>query len=640
MNVLKKPKRTYIKGGVDKADAIAPRRLRRANRNSDPLIAGLAQAFRPRRELTMTAYAERRIKLAPERAANPGPYRVGDASYQRGMQDAVTDPDVQKISFLTSSQVGKSQILTNVMSYYADMEPSPQLAVFPTQIGADEFEREQFSPTVTANEHLKAIFSRGYEYPGGYIAFVGSTIPAQLAGRPIRIVLADEVDRFVISSGKEGSPLLLAWRRTNTFRNRKMLQASTPTNLKTSVITAEFKQSKQHFFHVPCHECGHPQVLKWKNVQFDPHRPKKAIYVCEANGCIWTDLQKRRNVRDAELNGGGWGQPTNPGFYDDYFKCLKPTGTPEARHWGFYVNVLYSPWVSLAELVQEWINAEGDPAKEQNFRNTNEGLPWEGEVSSVADADQLKRRREEYSPRIVPATAGLVSAAVDVQDDRLEVLTQAWGVGDESWVLERIVIHSDPSVNATWDRLTETLLRRYPHAAGNRTLGIEAVAIDSGGHYTQNVYRYCDKHQKLGRRWYAIKGVPGEGKPIWLLSQQKLKKGTKLFLVGVDDAKTTLYARYAIQRVGQGYIHLHNGVSDDLIAQMTAEHAVTEYNGEGFPERKWQKPPQTRNEMLDLMVYNIAVRSSINIDMIVRLQRLHQTADKAVTAEEVGALFK
>lgn len=616
-----------------------PLRVHNATKGN-PLLAGLRRAFKPRRDWTLTKYAEKRINLAPERASNPGPYRCDAAPYQRGMQDIILNPDVQKVTFMTSSQVGKSQILTNVMSYYSEVEPSPQLAVFPNQIVADDFVREQFDPTVRANKHLMDLFKRGYEYPGGYIAFVGSTIPTQLASRPIRVILADEVDRFAISSGKEGSPLMLAWRRANTFLNRKMLQASTPTNKSTSVILREFKRSKQFFYHVACPHCKALQVLKMSNLNMDLETPRKTTYTCEANGCVWTNLEKRRAVRDAEKRGGGWMTVHGTKFYDGYFKLLKPDDDAEERHVGFYINVLYSPWKSFREIATEWKNAKGKPAEEQVFKNTNEGLPWEGEVSSTADADVLKSRREEYNPRIVPARAGLVTASVDVQDDRLEVLTKAWGIDDESWILERIVIQSDPSVNATWVRLHETLLRRYPHAAGHATLGIEAVAIDSGGHYTQNVYKFCARHQKLGRLWYAIKGVPGEGKPIWLLSKQKLKDHTKLFLIGVDDAKTTIYARYAITKPGGGYIHLHQGVTDELVKQMTAEHAVTEYDGRGFPEREWRKPQNERNEMLDLLVYNLAVRSSINIDMRVRLEVLNSAPKKPISAAEVGGLFK
>lgn len=604
----------------------------------NPLIAGLIQGFRPRRRLTLSQFAEKRIVLSPERSASPGPFRIGDAVYQRGMMDAITDPDVEEAVFLTSSQVGKTSILTAIQGYYAMQEPSPQLSVFPTQIVADAYCEEQFDPTIKDSPKLAALF-RGYDYPGGYIAFVGANIPSQLAMRPIRVVTGDEVDRWPASSGKEGSPIDLATTRTKTFENRKIILASTPLLTKTSMIVERFRTSKQHFFFVCCHECETAQVLKWERVRFDKHREDKATYACEGCGVLWTNAQKRRNVRDAEKRGGGWRRVRDMSFFDGYFKSLKPKGVTEEGRVGFYISELYSPFSTLAKMAQAWGEAEGDPTKEQAFRNTREGMPWDGEVSSVADADMLKQRREEYSPRVVPKRAGLVTASVDVQDDRLELLTMAWGVGDEAWLLERIVINSDPSVNATWDILAENLLRRYPHEGGHGTLGIEAVAVDSGGHFTQMVYKFCARHQRVGRLWYAIKGVPGQGKLAWAQSKQKLRDNTKLFLVGVDDMKTTVYARYGIQKVGPGYVHIHSGINDDLINQMTAEHAVVEYNAHGFPVRNWERI-RPRNEMLDLLVYNNAVRSSINIDMNVRLMRMTAPSAKALDATQIGALFK
>ncbi|MEE4417594.1 terminase gpA endonuclease subunit, partial [Klebsiella pneumoniae] len=130
----------------------------------------------------------------------------------------------------------------------------------------------------------------------------------------------------------------------------------------------------------------------------------------------------------------------------------------------------------------------------------------------------------------------------------------------------------------------------------------------------QKVYDFSNKWLLVGRRWYAHKGVPGDKKPVWIKSEQRFKDKTKLFLVGTYDAKATIYTRYANAKVGPGYVHIHEGISDDKIDQMTAERAETDYK-DGFPVRTWTKPRHRRNEMLDLMVYNYAVRCSVNIDM-------------------------
>lgn len=50
---------------------------------------------------------------------------------------------------------------------------------------------------------------------------VGANSPSSLASRPIRILLADEIDRYPATAGNEGDPLLLAGKRLATFWNKK-----------------------------------------------------------------------------------------------------------------------------------------------------------------------------------------------------------------------------------------------------------------------------------------------------------------------------------------------------------------------------------------------------------------------------------
>lgn len=601
----------------------------------DPFFAGFTEGVKPRARMTLSEWAEAHLVLPEERSASPGPYRVGDATYQRGMMDAVTDPDNEAVIFVTSSQVGKTSILSAAQGYYAEAEPSPQLSVFPNQIIADAYVSETFDPTVRESPTLRKIIDN-YTYPGGYVAFVGANNPSQLAMRPIRVVTGDEVDRWPVSSGKEGSPIKLAQKRQTTYRNRISIFASTPLIQDASAIVDMFKSSRQHYFHVVCDECETPQILKWENVLFKKGQENEVVYACEGCGVLWNEAKKRRLVRDAEKMGGGWQYVEKSPF-----KCFASNETTLPGHVGFWINELYSPWVSMAEMALAWSEAEGKPQDEQTFYNTRLGMPWAGDVSSFADPEGLKQRREKYDPMVLPRGAALVVHGVDVQDDRIEVLPVAFGLKDECWLLQPVVIPLDPSTEAAWDQLTEVLLRVYEHPSGRAKLRAEAVAVDSGGHFTRRVYAYSSKHMRVGRRWHAIKGVSGEGKSLWQLSKEKFKVDVKLYLVGVDDAKTMIYTRYGIKKPGPGYIHLHEGITDAQVDQLTAERAEVEYK-DGFPKRTWTKPRQRRNEMLDMLVYAFAARESLNVDIASRLQMLNapDSVPKRLDAEEVGRLYR
>lgn len=602
---------------------------------SDPFTEGLAEGVKPRTRQTISEWAEANLVLPEERSASPGPYRIGDATYQRGMMDACSDPDNEVVSFVTSSQVGKTTIIEAVQGYYTEAEPSPQLSVFPTQIVADAYVSETFLPTVRDSPALQPLFD-GLSYPGGYIAFVGANNPSQLAMRPIRIVTGDEVDRWPASSGKEGSPIKLAMKRQTTYRNRLALFASTPLAEGSSAIVDLMKKSKQFYFMVVCDDCAGAQVMKWENVHFEKGKEQEARYACEHCGVLWDEQRKRRLVRDAEENGGGWKHLAKAPF-----KAFETTGVVQPGYVAYWINELYSPWVSMSEMALKWTDAEGNPENEQTFWNTCLGLPWKGDVSSFADPEGLKTRRERYNPMAVPREAGLLTCAVDVQDDRLEILPVAWGLKEEVWLLQPDVIPLDPSTTRAWEELEERLQRLYQHPSGRAKLGYEAVSIDSGGHFTQKVYDFSVRNMRRGRRWHAIRGRSGEGKPIWELSKERFKVPVKLYLVGVDDGKTTIYKRYGIKKPGPGYIHLHDQIDDARVDQLTAERAVTEYV-DGFPKRKWEKPRGRRNEMLDMLVYNLAAYSSLKIDLETRLRVLNapETMPAAINPEEIGRLYK
>lgn len=70
-------------------------------------------------------------------------------------------------------------------------------------------------------------------FPGGHITIVGANSPSSLASRPIKMLLADEIDRYPKSAGTEGDPSI--WQRNDrrpfgtTRRSWPALQPSRAT---------------------------------------------------------------------------------------------------------------------------------------------------------------------------------------------------------------------------------------------------------------------------------------------------------------------------------------------------------------------------------------------------------------------------
>jgi phage terminase large subunit GpA-like protein len=502
--------------------------------------------------------------------------------------DAVSDPAIKEIWVQKSAQIGWTEILNNVIGYFVDQDPSPILLVQPTLEMAEAWAKDRFAPMLrdTPALHGKIADPKARDsgntllhkqFTGGRLTVAGANSPAGLASRPIRIVLFDEVDRFPTSAGTEGDPVSLGVKRARTFWNRKVLAGSTPTIKGSSRIEVGFEQSDQRYYFVPCPHCNEFQRLIWANVRWPEGRPAEAVYVCQHCGVELTDADK-----PDMLARGEW-------------RSSKPfTGTA-----GFHVSELYSPWSTWAEMAVGFLEAKRLPETLQTWINTSLGETWE-DADEKLEPQGLLARRESYTADSLPPGVLLLTAGTDTQDDRLETTVWGWGEDEEAWRVEHIVLRGDPGGAALWKEHDEILRRRWRTDDG-RELVIESCAVDSGGHYTEQVYRYCAS-RKRARVW-AIKGVAGTGRLAWPKKASKAKYG-QLWPIGVDTAKEVLYQR--LKRVivpGPGYVHFDATADEEWLEQLTSEtvvHRITQ----GRRVRVW-RPRQSgiRQEALDCTVY-------------------------------------
>jgi phage terminase large subunit GpA-like protein len=542
-------------------------------------------------KLTISQWADEKRYLSPEASAEPGKYKTERAEYQRGIMDAFSDPITSKIVVMSSAQVGKTEILNNIVGFYIDQDPSTILNLQPTLEMAQTWSKDRLAPMVRDNPCLtnKVTESKAKDskntilhklFPGGHITIVGANSPAGLASRPIRIVLCDEVDRYPASAGAEGDPVNLAVKRTTTYWNKKIGLFSTPTVKGISRIEKAFNESDQRYFYVPCPKCGAFQRLRWGQVKYNKDDIKNAYYECEHCSAKLSDTDRIRAIKL-----GHW-------IAEQPFNGIA----------GFHLNEFYSPWRKLSDIVQDFLDSKEDPEKLKTWVNTCLGETWE-DAGEIVEASDLEKRTESYTT--IPMPGVILTAGVDTQDDRLEVEVTAWGKGEESWLVDYLKIYGDPDQPEVWEQLDDVLTSDYLHESGAR-LNISATCIDSGGHKTQSVYEYGRK--RYLQNIYIIKGVGGENIPI-VGAQSKVKCGkskktVKLFPIGVDQAKGTVYGRLRISTFGSGYMHFPRKCDKDYFDSLTAEKLITKFN-KGFSKRTWVKI-RARNEALDCRVYSYA----------------------------------
>lgn len=534
------------------------------------------------------------------------------AEYQRGIMDAVSDPAVETVVVMKSAQVGWTEIVNNVVGFHVHQDPAPILVVQPTVEMAEAWSKDRLAPMLRDSPALRGLVASPKArdsgntllhktFPGGHLTIAGANSAAGLASRPIRLVLFDEVDRYPPSAGSEGDPITLGTKRTTTFWNRKVLMGSTPTIAGVSRIEAAYEASDRRRLWVPCPHCGHEQVLRWECVRWTDDDPDTAAYHCGECGAGWSDAERWRAVRRGEWRA------------EAEFRGVA----------GFHVNELCSTWVRLRDTVAAFLAAQGRPEMMKAWRNTALGETWQ-ERGDAPDWERLAERREPFPMGEVPAGAVVLTAGVDVQDDRLECDVWGWAPGFTSWLVDHIVLPGSPRDAAVWDRFAEVMARNWPRGE-HETLRIESACVDTGGRDTAAVYGHLRRLHDSRIR--AVKGVDGwnRAQPVQgptsvdaRIGGKRLRRGLRLWTVSVSTWKADLYRRLWLTRGdGAGYpagwVHLPQGVDGEWVKQLVSEQLRTVKDRRGFARQEWAKL-RDRNEALDCAVYARAALCLLGAD--------------------------
>lgn len=576
--------------------------LLESRKKTAKLFSNIVKILAPPPKLKVSEWADKYRKLSQESSAEPGQWRTDRAPYQREIMDSVNDPDVESVVVMSSAQVGKSEIINNIIGYFIDHDPYPMLLLQPTLEMAQAYSKDRIAPMIRDTPALTNKISDARsrdgdntllhkKFPGGHITIVGANSPAGLASRPVRVVLADEVDRFPISAGAEGDPLSLAHKRTKTFWNRKKVSVSTPTVKDASRIESEYDDSTKEQWCVSCPSCGLFQPYEWARIKFEPVGME----------CI--HCRELHEEREWKARPGKW------------------IARQESTKRGFHLNALASPWESWTNIIREFKEAKKKgPEMLKTWTNTTLGETWE-EQHEEEDIGVLLNRRIRYHAD-VPDDVLVLTAGVDVQNDRLEVEVVGWGMEDISYGVTYQTFYGDPGQNDVWETLDEFLQKEWEYEDGGRII-ISAVCVDSGGHYTQEVYRFCKAREH--RRIFAIKGKGGTGIPFIGKATRNNRERAALFSIGVDDGKETIISRLKVDFEGKpGYCHFptneDRGYDEMYFKGITSEKRRIRYV-RGQPKIEWVKKNSVRNEPLDLRNYAMAAFRILNPMMDALLEK-------------------
>lgn len=575
-------------------------------------ICRLASVLKPKEKMTISEWANKYMEL-PAGSNEAGKFSVDNMPWQKAIMDAISDPSVVDITCMTSAQVGKTTILLCGIGYYIEHEPTTQLVVLPTLILGERFSKTRLATMIRdvpclqdkiapakSKDSDNTIMFKGY--PGGHIVVAGANSAASLSSMPLRIIWMDEVDRFPDSAGTEGNPVLLAEARSKSFWNKKHIRTSTPTIKGKSRIEAEYLNGSMETWCVCCPSCGEFQPYDFKRIDFDT-----LTMTCLSCG----EMIPEKDWKESEH---AW-----------------IAEHPERKkHRSFHLNELASPYEDWSNIIEQFKKANRlmkdlhDPTDLQVFINTVLGECWEETVmeNEHLDAKVIAERAEHYLADI-PDGVLLLTAAIDVQDNRFEIEVRGWTRNYESWGICKTEIYGELIRQDVWDELEDYLRTTFRFADG-RELNIAAFGMDSGGHHTNQVYKWIKKMQKRGKRAYALKGYSRSDRSDIELIHKKQNVDIKekhngkevvvdhmiLYVIGVSSGKDDIMHRLAIDVPGEGYCHFPSnggrGYDNLYYKGLLAESKVT-VRERGKLKTKWVKKPGVRNEPLDLFNYNYAV---------------------------------
>ena len=576
-----------------------------------------AEALCPPPVMAMDVWADTHRRLPAKSSPEPGQWRTDRVPFMREIMQALSsESPVEDVALMKGTQISGTEVLINTVLYTVDHDPTSLMIVLPTLGMAKRFSRQRLQASIDIMPQLVEKFadmrSRDSsntilekDFDGGYLILTGAESATGLRSAPIGSLVLDEVDAYPMDVEGEGDPEQLAIKRTQNYKGRrKIYRNSTPTVEGMSRIEKSFSRGDQRYFYVPCPHCGEKQRLQWSNLKWNKdlprdEQPESAFYACEHNGCVIEEHHKTQMLNDGE------------------WRAHNPTAPANRR--SYHINSLYSPlgWYSWSDGVTDWLDAQGDIELLKTFTNTVLAECWKESVNDI-EAKTLQSRAEPYKRGVVPEGGLVLVAAVDTQDDRLEAYVYAVGRGDEQWFVDYAVIAGDPGIpegdkDSPWTELNDFLHKPWLHALGG-TMKLEGYAVDSGGHFTHDVYTYVRKNKRHGA--IAIKGSSTRNSPI--LGRPKkmdiksngrtIKSGVELYQVGTDTAKSKIYNRYQRENhSGAGAIHFPDWLPFEIFEQLTAEKLMRKYS-KGYAVYEWHKTSSSaRNEATDCTVYVQAV---------------------------------
>ncbi len=563
----------------------------------------VSKACEQKEQLTVSEWAEKN-RILDESSNLSGKWSNSITPYLAGIMDSFNDPEISEIYFCKASQVGGTEALINMLCYIVAEDPAPTMIVYPSDELAKEVSNNRLKPAFRLIPQIKRAFyennSKELElrFKTMRVYLQGAGSPAKLASKAIKYLFFDEIDKMGGASKKEASPFNLAKERTKTYKGRSKIYACSTPTVRTNYIwdLHDNADEVRHYF-VPCPNCGEMIELKFKQIIFCPDDEKKmspydraqtSVYVCQECGCEIPDEKK-----PAMLRAGEW-------------RTVKRRGVGKAKTVGYWINSLYSIFLSWADIAEEYLKSYEDPEELQNFVNSWLAEPWEDTSLKTSETTVLDRQtgRPEF---VVPDWAKMLTAGVDVQETSVYWTIRAWG----DHITSQNIAHGQTT---GFFNIPDIMNAEYRTESG-QPMVVSLCLVDSG-YDADSTYDFCVNNSE----W----ALPCKGSSNPMLSYYKISKvdntGSRAYgmsLVIVDGGKyKDMIASRMRKENGTGSWMVYSGCDEEYADQVTAEHKVNVRRGKKSAQEWVPKTSHAANHYLDTEVYALCAADIMGVRML------------------------
>ena len=511
-------------------------------------------------------FANKHFYISPE---SKGEYTGQWTSrpFQVEILNAMASFENKEVSWRKSSRMGASKMM---LSYIAQCAAELSLNVImyqPNDPSMDRFVKSEIDPMfrdVKILQDLKLSNSKKYDtmslkqLRGFMLHMLGGATPDNYRARSADVVITDECSAFDQDIGGEGDSRALSRTRITESPFGKQINFSSPKVLPTCLISqAIFEMDFVFKFYVPCPSCGALQYMDYHDddekigLTYTVYQKDKKKTLQSAGYSCTECRQKHTYAQMINVQHGGRWMTTDQKHYLKDGNVYSGDFKMESYdRWkiGFDSNSLISPAFSFSNYLEEYLAAkkrydEGSFGPMKTLYQNRKGLPWE-EQETINKLDHKLFITEHFADYgIVPSAAIAIFSAADVQGDRIEVGTVAYGPREESWWLDYKIFPGDTNKHEVWQRLQDYWYElNFKDEITGQPVEVFLKGLDHGGHWSDTVERFC--RENGAREHIPLKGRLGHNNGAVDFPRTPSKKShTWLTHINTDTTKQIVQRR-------------------------------------------------------------------------------------------------